>query len=124
MRRSRTPGVISASCLADRDAYGSSAPATSSAAPDRATFLTNLGYAYQKQGLLDKAVESQRRAIALDAKLGSAWINLGNALADMGQYEAAREALQRAESLDPSDPRPKASLRDLAELEKRQPARQ
>ena len=36
MRRSRTPGVISASCFADRDAYGSSAPATSSAAPDRA----------------------------------------------------------------------------------------
>jgi Flp pilus assembly protein TadD len=47
---------------------------------------------------------------------------LGNALAELGRYAAAREALQRAESLDPSDPRPKASLRDLAELEKKTPA--
>lgn len=92
-------------------------------APDRATFLTNLGYAYQKQGQLDKAIASQRRALAIDPKLGSAWINLGNALAELGQYQAAREALLRAESLDGTDPRPKASLRDLAELEQRQPAR-
>lgn len=90
-------------------------------APDRATFLTNLGYAYQKQGLLDKAVESQRRAIAVDPKLGSAWINLGNALAELGQFAAAREALLRAERLDSTDPRPKASLRDLAELEQHPP---
>lgn len=88
-------------------------------APDRATFLTNLGYAYQLQGQLEKAVETQRQAVALDPKLGSAWINLGNALADLRQYEQAEAALRHAASLDPSDPRPKASLRDLAELRAR-----
>jgi tetratricopeptide (TPR) repeat protein len=85
-------------------------------APERATFLTNLGYAYQLQRQLEKAVETQRRALVIDPKLGSAWINLGNALAELGQYAQAEEALTRAEALDPSDPRPKASLRDLAEL--------
>jgi len=89
-------------------------------APDRATFLTNLGYAYQRQGQLDKAVETQRRALGIDPKLGSAWINLGNALAELKEYEQAEAALRHAAKLDPDDPRPKASLQDLAELKARQ----
>jgi len=88
-------------------------------APERATFLTNLGYAYELQGQLDKAVETQRKAVALDPKLGSAWINLGNALAGLKQYEQAEVALRQAAALDPSDPRPQASLRDLAEVRAR-----
>lgn len=88
-------------------------------APERATFVTNLGYAYQKRGELARAIETQRRAIAIDPELGSAWINLGNALAEQGDYAGAAAALRRAEVLDPSDPRPKASLRDLAEVEAR-----
>ena len=88
-------------------------------APTRATFLTNLGYASQRRGELERAEETQRRALALDPTLGSAWINLGNTLAERGDYAAAAAALRRAEALDPSDPRPKASLRDLAELEAR-----
>lgn len=88
-------------------------------APGRATFLTNLGYAYQRQGQLDKAVETQRRALAIDPKLGSAWINLGNALAELKQYAQAEAALRQAAKLDPDDPRPKASLQDLAELKAR-----
>ncbi len=89
-------------------------------APRRATFLTNLGYAYQRQGQLAKAIETQRLALAIDPELGSAWINLGNTLAELGQYEEAAAALHRAEALDPSDPRPKSSLQDLAELRERQ----
>jgi tetratricopeptide (TPR) repeat protein len=88
-------------------------------APERATFVTNLGYAYQKRGELARAIETQRRALAIDPELGSAWINLGNALAEQGDYAGAAAALRRAEALDPSDPRPKASLRDLAEIEAR-----
>ena len=88
-------------------------------APERATFVTNLGYAYQKRGELARAVETQRRALAIDPELGSAWINLGNTLAEQGDFAGAAAALRRAEALDPSDPRPKASLRDLAELEAR-----
>ena len=66
-------------------------------------------------------MRAQRRAIALDPKLASAWINLGNALAEQGRYEPAEAALRQAQTLDPSDPRPRASLGDLAELRARQP---
>jgi Flp pilus assembly protein TadD len=119
----RTHGDLGAAHLAD-DRADRALPhllRATTLAPDRATFLTNLGYAYQRQGQLEKALETQRRAIALDPKLGSAWINLGNVLADLGRYRAARAALVQAAALDPDDPRPPASLKDLAELEARSP---
>ena len=52
----------------------------------------------------------------LDPKLGSAWINLGTALAKKGDLAGAERAYQRALSLDPSDPRAKASLSELSEM--------
>ena len=58
-----------------------------------------------------------REAIALDEKLGSAWINLGNALAQTGKLVEAREAYRKAQALDPSDKRVKDVLEDLDALE-------
>jgi Flp pilus assembly protein TadD len=121
----RTHGDLGAAYLSD-DRADRALPhllRATSLAPRRATFLTNLGYAYQRQGQLAKAVETQRQALAIDPKLGSAWINLGNTLAELGQYEQAAAALHQAEALDPSDPRPKSSLQDLAELRAREAAR-
>lgn len=87
-------------------------------APERATFLSNLGYAHQMAGDFAGAVREYRAALSKDPRLGSAWINLGTALAKLGSYKEARDAFMRALSLDPSDPRAKANLEELTELEK------
>ena len=50
--------------------------------PERATFLSNLGYAEQQLGETANAVITLNKAIAKDPKLGSAWINLGSVLVD------------------------------------------
>ncbi|MCC6897836.1 MAG: tetratricopeptide repeat protein [Polyangiaceae bacterium] len=87
-------------------------------APDRATFLSNLGYAQQQRGKLDQAIATYKLALKKDDKLGSAWINLGTALAQKGQLDEAEAAFKKAQALDPSDPRVKANLDELAELRK------
>ncbi|HWZ91636.1 MAG TPA: tetratricopeptide repeat protein, partial [Polyangiaceae bacterium] len=85
-------------------------------APDRATFVSNLSYAYFLAGRLDDAIATATKASVLDPKLGSAWINLGTALAKKGDFAGADRAYQRALSIDPSDPRAKASLAELDEM--------
>src|SRR6185436_13124598 len=86
--------------------------------PQRATYRQNLGYAYKLKGDLPKAMAIYREAIKLDAKLGSAWINLGNALAQSGRLKDAREAYMKAYALDPTDPRVKGVLAELDSIEK------
>lgn len=88
-------------------------------APERATFLSNLGYAQQQRGELDKAIATYKLALKKDDKLGSAWINLGTALAQKGQLDEAETAFKKAQAIDPSDPRVKANLEELAELRKK-----
>jgi Flp pilus assembly protein TadD len=87
-------------------------------APDRATLLSNLGYAYQSSGKLELAVTTYQRALARDPRLGSAWINLGTARAKQGNYAEAERCLRQALSLDPSDPRARANLDELGELQR------
>src|SRR6202000_1796714 len=87
-------------------------------APDRATFVSNLSYAYFLAGRLEDAIKTANKACALDPKLGSAWINLGTALAKKGDLAAAERAYQRAVAIDPSDPRAKANLAELADLKR------
>jgi Flp pilus assembly protein TadD len=89
--------------------------------PTRATFRSNLAYAYEQRGELDRAITTAREAIKLDPKLGSAYINLGTALVKKGELDEAELAFRSAESIDPTDPRPKANLADLAELRKKRP---
>lgn len=90
--------------------------------PKRATFRSNHGYALQLEGKLKEAIAEYREAIRLDATLASAWINLATALArDPKTRAEARSALEKAKKLDPSDPRVKANLDELNELEKKSP---
>jgi Flp pilus assembly protein TadD len=84
----------------------------------RASAHSNLGYALQQAGRLDAAVAEYREALRLDPKLVSGWINLATALARDPKTRAdARSALDRARALSPDDPRVKANIEELDELE-------
>jgi Flp pilus assembly protein TadD len=86
--------------------------------PNRATFKSNLGYALQIQGRINDAIAQYRAALKIDPKLSSAWINLATALSrDPKTRKEAREALEKARQIDPTDPRVKANLEELDQLE-------
>lgn len=53
-----------------------------------------------------KAMETYRRALALDDSLHNAWNNLGLLLMNKGEYADAVSAFQVAGDLMPADPRP------------------
>jgi Flp pilus assembly protein TadD len=82
-------------------------------APDRATFLSNLGYAETLAGQLEQATRTLRKAVEKDARLGSAWINLGIVLSKQGQYDEADRCFGKALELDPADPRALANREEL-----------
>jgi len=90
--------------------------------PKRGALHSNLGYALQQKRDLEGAIAEYKEAIRLDEKLVSAWINLGTALAQSGDRVEARKALERAQKIDPSDPRVRANLDELRELEKKGPS--
>ncbi len=54
----------------------------------------------------ETAIETYRRALALDDSLHNAWNNLGLLLMDRGAYSDAVAAFQVASDLMPGDPRP------------------
>ena len=90
--------------------------------PKRATFRSNLGFAHQSAGKLAEAQADYEQAIKLDPQLASAWINLATVLSkEKATRKRARDALETAKKLDPSDPRVKANLEELNDLEKKSP---
>ena len=89
--------------------------------PNRGALHSNLGYALQQKRDLDGAIAEYREAIRLDEKLVSAWINLATALAQKGDRAEAKRALERAQKIDPTDPRVRANLDELRDLEKKGP---
>jgi Flp pilus assembly protein TadD len=58
----------------------------------------------------EMAIAEYREAIALDPEYPEAHLNLGLTLADQGNTEEARRALERAIELDPKDPYPRHEL--------------
>ncbi len=87
--------------------------------PGRAAIHSNLGYALQLRAKNAEAIAEYRQALKLDDKLISAWINLATVLArDPATRAEARTSLEKARTLDPTDPRVKASLQELDQLEK------
>ncbi|MFO0664335.1 MAG: tetratricopeptide repeat protein [Polyangiaceae bacterium] len=90
--------------------------------PKRATFRSNLGFARQSAGKLAEAQADYEQATKLDPQLASAWINLATVLSkDKSTRKRARDALETAKKIDPTDPRVKANLEELDDLEKKSP---
>lgn len=85
--------------------------------PKRAPFFSNLAYAELLVGDLQSAEEAVRRALLLDSKLASAWLNQGLISAQRRDFEKARAFFEKAQELDPDDPRPRQNLQDLKEWE-------
>ena len=90
--------------------------------PKRAALHSNLGYALQQKRDLHGAILAYRAAIEQDDKLVSAWVNLATALVLSGDRPGAHKALERAEKLDPTDPRVRANIDELRDLEKKHPS--
>jgi len=62
----------------------------------------NRGAAFQKSGLLDKAVADYETAIDLDPTDDKAYISLGAVFEQMGRFDRAQEAVEKAIALNPS----------------------
>jgi Flp pilus assembly protein TadD len=62
----------------------------------------NRGAAFQKTGLLDKAVADYETALDLDPTDAKAYLSLGAVLEQMGRLDRAREAVEKAIALNPS----------------------
>jgi TolB-like protein/Flp pilus assembly protein TadD len=70
--------------------------------PGNAATQRRYAIVLQNFGRLVESVAASRKAIELDPLSSSAWTNLGSAyLADRGQFHEAREAFERARSLNP-----------------------
>jgi len=71
--------------------------------PESAAVHFNLGLAYTRKGLTDRAEQAYRKALEIDPDLVEAWVNLGGILMlkwDFeGSVEANREALERNDDL-------------------------
>ena len=72
--------------------------------PGNAAAHFNLGFTYDKRGLLEQAVAQFREATRLNASLDRAWYGLGMALARLGRHEEAAAALHEAATLQPMNP--------------------
>jgi Flp pilus assembly protein TadD len=78
--------------------------------PEIAFAHFQLGYAYTALKRWDAARAEYERAIALDAKMPEAYLNLGILLLDKQEYAAAIAPLSKAVELLPAQSRPRALL--------------
>jgi tetratricopeptide (TPR) repeat protein/peptidoglycan/xylan/chitin deacetylase (PgdA/CDA1 family) len=80
--------------------------------PSQARVWASLGWSYQRQGELDRAVESWRRAASL-APTASLYRAMADARIQMGRLEDAEKLLLEAIGLDPADTGALTRLVDL-----------
>ena len=78
--------------------------------PDLAFAHFQLGYVYTALKRSDEARAEYERAIALDAKMPEAYVNLGVLLLDRQEYAAAVTPLNKAVELLPAQSRPRSLL--------------
>ena len=64
--------------------------------PRDAELFNNLGYGYYNRGQWNVAEKHLQKAVSLDPKLASAWINLGMCLAQQRRYDESLAAFQKA----------------------------
>jgi predicted O-linked N-acetylglucosamine transferase (SPINDLY family) len=72
-------------------------------APRDANAHNMLGVIVKQRGQMERAIELFRKAAALDRKLHSPWVNLGNAARTQGRIDEAVEAFRQAVKLKPRD---------------------
>jgi tetratricopeptide (TPR) repeat protein len=93
--------------LAGLERYAEAEPyfrTTLDADPANAVAHFNLGYTYDKRGMLEKAIEAFRAATRLNPRIDRAWYGMGLAHAALGQHEDAARALREAATLQPMNP--------------------
>ena len=81
--------------------------------PKMAALHSNLATAYLGLNQLGLAEQHYQLAVRNDPRLFQAWFNLGRVQAATGRAEAARSALERAQQLNPRDPRVQQALQQL-----------
>ncbi|MEW6416508.1 MAG: tetratricopeptide repeat protein [Nitrospirota bacterium] len=69
--------------------------------PNKAGPRNNLGIAYDKKGLVDKAIEQYQMALKLNPGFAEAYVNLGIAYESLGSVDKAIEHFQTAIELKP-----------------------
>jgi Flp pilus assembly protein TadD len=84
--------------------------------PGNAAFPTSMGVVLAKQGKFLEAREHFDKAVKLNPKKASIWINAGTVYYNLGDTEAAEKAYLRALELEPNDAvaRQKLALTQLA----------
>ena len=93
--------------LAGLERYAEAEPyfrAALDADPGNAVAHFNLGYTYDKRGMLEKAIEAFRAATRLNPRIDRAWYGMGLAHAALGKHEDAAKALREAATLQPMNP--------------------
>lgn len=83
--------------------------------PDFGQAHFNLGFALARQGQGERAIPSFRNAIRCSPDFIDSYIVLADLLAQSGEKGDARQVLEQARALDPSDQRIEALARRLAE---------
>jgi tetratricopeptide (TPR) repeat protein len=72
--------------------------------------IGDIGVCYRFAGQREKAIEVNRRLIEMDPNFGDARFENGLLLAEMGDYEAAREDVTKSLALTGNSTRIKAGL--------------
>jgi len=79
--------------------------------PDDPALFQGLGYCAGHAGLHEEAVSANQRVLELEPENQKLVNDLGWSLLQAGRLPQAREALERAVSMDPRDPLAKENLR-------------
>ena len=90
--------------------------------PDNAPAHNNLGNAYLRQGRLEEAISSYKKAVKLDVNLGLAYSNWGYALEALGDVKKAVKLYAIATRVTPGDAWPHNRLGEI-EMKRRNRAK-
>ncbi len=83
---------------------------------DRPELFLDAGALEANLGNWDRAVKRFEQALELDRSLAPAYVGLGGSKAELGDFAAAEQALDRAAAIAPDSPAVQAARRRLAEL--------
>lgn len=75
--------------------------------------LLRLGFEYEKAGMLDEALSTNRRVTELDPKNTAALYHIGSILIEMGRDDDAEDALRSALAIDPTHAMTAKALAEL-----------